>query len=481
MIPSVADGVRAIRRRSPIETAARRLKLAAGRGGTIKATLGRWRRTIPSCSRGEIMRRWTVRLLIVAVVVGLAVAGGAALTVWWKQRATTKFITSPVSRGRVETVVNSTGTIKPVRTVSVGAFVSGPISEVNVDFNSKVRAGWWFGPATVLARIDPKLLQAAVDRDQAALEAQEADLARVGALRDQAKNNYDRARNLAAVNKDYLSDTEMDQYKFALQTAEAQVKLSAASVKQAKAQLQNSKENLGYTKITSPEDGIIIERKVDPGQTVAASFQTPELFTLGLEMDKHMYINASVDEADVGLIHEAQKLGSTVTFTVDAYPGDLFEGKINQIRLNSTTTQNVVTYPVIIEAPNPDLKLMPGMTANLSFQVEAKAGVLRVPAAALRFVPLSALVRPEDRHHVEGLPTVDPNTAPPADAGTAADKAGKAKGRHDRHVWVRDGDLLRAVPVTLGLLDYQNAEVVRGQLVEGQDIVTGIDNGLGPR
>ena len=187
-----------------------------------------------------------------------------------------------------------------------------------------------------------------------------------------------------AVNKDYLSDTEMDTYYFARITAEAQVKLSEASVLQAEAQVKNSRDNLGYTRIRSPEDGVVIERKIDPGQTVAASFQTPELFTIGVEMEKHMYVYASVDEADVGLIRDAKDQSRPVSFTVDAYPGDLFEGKIYQIRLNSTTTQNVVTYPVVIEAPNPGLKLMPGMTADLTFQVESKENVLRVPAAALR-------------------------------------------------------------------------------------------------
>src|SRR5207244_7231919 len=135
-------------------------------------------------------------------------------------------------------------------------------------------------------------------------------------------------------------------------------------------------------------------------------FQTPELFTIAPDMDKHMFVYASVDEADIGLIRSAQEHGRAVKFTVDAYPGDLFAGQVHQIRKNSTTTQNVVTYPVVIEAPNPDLKLFPGMTANITFQIEAREGVLRVPAAALRFVPLPAYVHPEDRHYVEAHPVV---------------------------------------------------------------------------
>jgi len=225
-------------------------------------------------------------------------------------------------------------------------------------------------------------------------------------------------------------------------------------------------------------DGIVIERKVDPGQTVAASFQTPELFIIAPDMDKHMYVYASVDEADIGQIRAAQERGQVVKFTVDAYPGDLFEGKIHQIRKNSTTTQNVVTYPVVIEAPNPDLKLMPGMTASLTFQIERKESVLRVPSAALRFVPLPAQVRPEDRRHVETAPPIQTDGSKKS---KATDKADQSHKRHHRIVWVKDGELLRAVPVTLGLIENQFAELVEGELTEGQEIVTGTESGATPR
>ena len=265
----------------------------------------------------------------------------------------------------------------------------------------------------------------------------------------------------------------MDQFHFTRLTYEAQLNLALASIKQAEATLKNSEANLEYTEIRSPEDGVVIERKVDPGQTVAASFQTPELFTIALEMDKHVYVYASVDEADIGLIRDT-KLGGlagqthliaqcmaaralapvgvavsssiqvgaaarvtefvatavggrAVKFTVDAYPGDLFEGRVFQIRMNSTTTQNVVTYPVIIEAKNPDLKLMPGMTANISFQIETKEDVLRVPAAALRFVPQPSQVRPEDRQYVE-VPTSPSEGGPKRTAGEKAEQSRSASG-----------------------------------------------------
>ncbi len=225
-------------------------------------------------------------------------------------------------------------------------------------------------------------------------------------------------------------------------------------------------------------DGIVIERKVDPGQTVAASFQTPELFVIAPDMEKHMFVYASVDEADIGMIRSAQEHGKVVNFTVDAYPGDLFEGKIHQIRKNSTTTQNVVTYPVVIEAPNPNLKLLPGMTANITFQIESKEKVLRIPAAALRFVPLAAQVRPEDQYHIEAIP------ATPVDGSkksSADEKAEQSRKRHQRIIWIKDEVLLRAVPVTLGLIQNQFAELLTGDLKEGDEIVTGIETATAPR
>jgi HlyD family secretion protein len=412
------------------------------------------------------MGRVLKRLLILGVLVGLAAGATVQVRSWWRQRSVPKYLTALVSRGQVETVVNSTGTVKPVLSVSVGAFTSGPIAKVHVDFNSVVKKD------QVLALIDPRLLEAAVERDRAALETQKADLKRVEALLQQAKNNEKRARQLLAINKDYLSDTDMDQFYFTRLSYEAQIKLGQASIQQAEANLKNSEANLGYTKILSPVDGIVIERKVDPGQTVAASFQTPELFIIAPEMDKHMYVFASVDEADIGQIRAAQERGWAVKFTVDAYPGDLFEGKIAQIRKNSTTTQNVVTYPAVIEAPNPHLKLLPGMTANITFPIEAKKDVLRVPAAALRFVPLPAQVRPEDRHYVEALPNgrVDAGTK-----RTAGEKADLARKRRRRLVWAQDGESLRAVPVALGLIDHQFAELLDGELTDGEALVTGME------
>jgi HlyD family secretion protein len=411
--------------------------------------------------------RW---VLILGVLAGVGVAVTASARSWLQQSATPEYLTAAVSRGRVETVINTTGTVKPVRSVSVGAFTSGPIAEIYVDFNSAVKKG------DLLARIDPKLPAAMLDRDKAALDVQKADLARVEALLLQARRNEARARKLKGVNKDYISDTEMDQFYYTLLQNEAQRKLAVASVAQAEATLKNSQANLDYTEIRSPVDGIVIERKVDPGQTVASSFQTPELFIVAPDMAKHMHVFANVDEADIGMIRAAHASGRVVKFAVDAYPGDLFEGKIYQIRKNSTVTQNVVTYPVVIEAANPDLKLLPGMTATLSFQIDAKEDVLRVPAAALRFSPPPAQVRPEDRHLVE------PSASGPSGAQrSAGEKAELSRQRQRRLVWVADGELLRAVPVTLGLIENRYAELLGGDLALGQAVVTGTESAFPPR
>jgi HlyD family secretion protein len=418
------------------------------------------------------MRRLLRWLLILGVLIGGIAWLGAGTKSWLDQRSVPKYVTAKVSRGRVATVVTSTGTVKPVLSVSVGAFTSGPIAKVNVDYNAVVKKD------QVLAVIDTRLLEAAVERDQAAIDTARADLQRVKALLKKAENDEKRARQLMAINKEYLAETDFDNFYFTRLSLEAQVKLGEASVKQAQANLKNSEANLGYAKIISPVDGVVIERKCDPGQTVAASFQTPELFIIAPDMNKHMYVYASVDEADIGQIRAAQKRGQEAQFTVDAYPGDLFKGHIHQVRNNSTTTQNVVTYPVIIKVPNPELKLMPGMTANITFPIEAKEGVLRIPAAALRFVPLAAQVRPEDRHHVEA-----PAAAPlPETRKTSADeKAEQARKRYQRIVWVKDGDHLRAVPVTLGLIENQYAELLGGDLAEGQEVVTGTDTGAAAR
>jgi HlyD family secretion protein len=418
------------------------------------------------------MRRWLIRFVILAVVIGGLIGISIPIKTWVEKSQVPKYLTSAVSRGRVETVVNSTGTVKPVRTVSVGAFTSGPIATVNVDYNSVVKED------DVLAVIDDRLQRASVDAGQAAVDSQKADLERIKALLEQARNNEQRAIKLQEISKDYLSPTEMDNYHFTTLSFEAQYRLSQASIKQAEANLKNQKDQLGYTKVKCPADGVVIERKVDPGQTVAASFTTPEMFTIGLEMDKHMHIYASVDEADIGMVQTAWEQKRPVRFTVDACPDVLFEGHVHQIRLNATTTQNVVTYPVVIETDKPDPRLKPSMTANISFEIESKDDVLRIPAAALRYIPLPYQVREEDKHFLEVIPVSSSETAPKR---SASEKVEQAKKRQHRHVWVKDGDKLRAIPVTLGLIDAQFAEILEGDLADGQALVIGTESLLAPR
>jgi len=412
------------------------------------------------------MKRLLLWLLIPAALVGVGLAAVGPAKSYLRLRNLPHFRTAEITRGPVESVVNSTGTIKPVRSVSIGSFASGPISEILVDFNSVVKAN------DLLAVVDPRLMQANVDRDRAALETQRAEVARIEALLQQSRNNEERAKRLQALNKDYLSDVEMDQYHFTRMAHEAQLTLAKATISQAEASLKNSLQYLDYTQIRSPVDGIVIERKVDPGQTVASQFQTPELFIIAPDMEKHMHVFASVDEADIGLINEAQRRDQPVRFTVDAYPDELFEGKIFQIRKNSTTTQNVVTYPVVIEAPNPELKLLPGMTATISFQIDAKDDVLRVPTSALRYFPLPAHVHPDDRKYLEGTVFTTPENGATLSAG---EKAALARNRQKRIVWIQDGEWLRAVPIVVGLFDNQFAELVDGELKEGQSLVIGAD------
>ncbi len=406
---------------------------------------------------------------IAAVLLGGLCALSIPLGAYLQERRRVNYREAEVTRGRIVAVVNATGTVKPVRLVNVGAFVSGPIKEVYVLHNDEVKKG------DKLALIDPLIYDAAVDRDQAALDSRIADVDRAQALLDQAANDLDRANKLRAVNASYLSDSELDQFRFNYKSLQAQYKLAKAAVIQAKAQLANSLANKDYTVILSPEDGIVIDRKVDPGQTVAASFQTPDMFVVAPDMRKEMWVFANVDEADIGLIREAKDSNQPVRFTVDSYPDDLFTGRIGQIRQSATTTQNVVTYPVIVAAPNPDLKLMPSMTANLSFQLREKDKVLRVPNAALRFFPVRDQVRPEDRYLLDTKVAVQGEAEDQTDSKRSAEeKAEMRKKRHKRHVWVVDGDHLRAVEIVTGLSDNNNTEVVSGELLQGQKVVTGI-------
>ena len=419
------------------------------------------------------MRTWIIIALIILVPGGLITLAAPHVRAYWKERNRTKYREVEVKRGDIEVIKNSTGTVQPVLRVQIGTFVSGPITELLVDFNDKVKKG------QLMARIDPRIYKASVSRDKASLATAKANVAKAKALLEQARNDEKRAEALREINEEYLADTTMDQYKFNRMSLEAQLEIAEASVQQAEANLSNSEINLGYTEIKSPCDGIVIDRKIDEGQTLAAQFTTPELFVVAPDMEKEMYLYASVDEADIGYIRDAERRKQPVEFTVDAYQEDLFKGTVYQIRMNPTTLQNVVTYPVVVKAPNTDLKLMPGMTASISFQVEERKDVVRIPNAALRFYPKPSQVRPEDKEILEG-DTEEKKPEEAEDSGvvqsrSAADVVEAGKKRHKRHVWVVDGDFLRAIEITIGTSGNKFSELIEGDVKPGDKLVSGVE------
>lgn len=414
------------------------------------------------------MRRWLKLLVILAVIGGGIAAGYGPAMKYWKQRTAPKWKTEKVDRGDVIFEVNSTGTVKPVLSVIVGSFVSGPIDQCLVDFNDEVKKG------DLLATIDTRLYAANVARDEASLATRQAEVARVKAQLQQAINDFKRAEKLRAINKDYLSDTEMDQYRFNRMALEAQLKVAEKGVETAKATLANSRANLEYCEIRSPVDGVIVDRKIDPGQTLAAAFQTPELFVVAPDLRKEVHIFAEVDETDIGRIRDAAEREQPVRFQVDAYPEEIFVGKIQQIRLSSAETQNVVTYPVVVSASNAELKLLPGMTATLSFQIEHKKDVVRIPNSALRFYPEKEWVRPEDQPLLEGRSSSNSNDEETDDSQfSVTERVTAYRKRHKRHVWVKDGDKLRAIEVRVGISDHRYTEVTDGKIKPGDQLVVG--------
>lgn len=417
------------------------------------------------------MRTLAVITVILVVLGGIGAASYQPAMRYWQERSAPKWRMAEVAQGDIVSVVNATGSIKPKLQIAVGSFVSGPIDPdfPIADFNQEVKKG------DLLAKIQETIYRANVDRDEANLSSREADVARAEALLQQAKNDVGRAEALRAENEQYISQAEMDRVVFGRDSLAAQVELAKAAVKQARAQLAFTAAQLEYTNIVAPEDGTIINRKIDPGQTVAAQFQTPEMFVLAPDMRKEMYVHASVDEADIGLISEAKKQSLPVSFTVDAYPDDLFTGTIQEIRLSSATAQNVVTYPVVVSAPNPDLKLLPGMTASISFEVERREGVLKVPNSALRFFPQAQHVREEDKKLLEGRQDDKEQESQVSETGlAAAERAEARRKRSRRHVWVVDQFKLRAIEVQVGLSDSRFTELVSGALKLGDKLVIGL-------
>ncbi len=406
-----------------------------------------------------------------------------------------KFRTVKVARGEISTIVTATGTINPVITVMVGSQVSGTIKFLYADFNSSVKQG------QVIAQIDPAIFQAQVDQARANVLNNQANVLNVQSNLKNIQASVVKAevavedtkrtleRNRPLVEKKVIAqavfDTAQTNYdsavaqveaaKAQLESAKAQIESSKAQVEQSKAALKLAETNLGYTTIRSPVNGIVISRNVDVGQTVAASLQAPTLFTIAKDLTK-MQVDTNVSEADVGRI----EVGQDATFTVDAYPEKIFRGKVSEIRNAPTTVQNVVTYDVVIQVDNKELKLKPGMTANVSVLVEHKEGVLKVTNAALRFRPESA-PSPSAGKPAGGLSgegKVDRGGGKPVTGGEkGADRRGEGgqnkagEGRPGR-VWIASAEGKPVpVPIVLGITDGTFSEVVSGDLKEGTEII----------
>lgn len=359
------------------------------------------------------------RTLVIA-----AVAAIAALAVWLlsggKKEEKITFDTAAVAPANIMNSITATGTIEPVTSVTVGTQVSGIVSKLFVDYNSVVKKG------QVIAELDKTNLMSQLNTAKTQLATAQSQL-------NYQTANYKRYKTL--FEKGLVAADDFDNAKLSYTQAKEQVV-------SAKEEVQRAQTNLGYATITSPIDGVVLSKSVEEGQTVAASFSTPELFTIAQDLT-NMQVVADVDEADIGDVKE----GERVTFTVDAYPDDTFEGEVKQVRQEATTTNNVVTYEVVISAPNADLKLKPGLTANVTIYTAERKGVLSVPSKALRFTP--------QKETVGKMKIVD---------------VANAKNK----VWTIEGNSIVAHKVNIGMTDGTNTQIVGG-IAEGTKVITGLN------
>jgi HlyD family secretion protein len=419
---------------------------------------------------------------IVLVVLLIGLAGGAGVYFWnHSGRSSTMFRTATVNRDDLLVTIGATGTVEPQDVIDVGAQVAGKIEYFGkgpngkpVDYGSPVEKG------TVLAHIDDSLYKADLDQADAQLEQakanvlrSQADLEQMKSKLHQAENNWKRAKELGPSRA--LSATDYDSYEAAYETAKATVTVGEATVVQAqKSVLQTEavrtrfKTNLDYCTIISPVNGVIIDRRVNIGQTVVASLNAPSLFLIAADLKK-MQVWASVNEADVGSIQP----GQSVSFHVDAYPNRTFHGTVGKIRLNASMTQNVVTYTVEINTDNSDGKLLPYLTANVLFEIAQQKNILMVPNSALRWTPSLEQVVPEARQFLLNREQSKPPTTRKAPRG-AGNIPGAAK---QGMIWVKEGSLVRPMEVTAGLTDGTMTEIKAGNLKEGIEIVMGESEG----
>ena len=376
------------------------------------------------------------------------------------------YVTTAVDRGDIADVVGATGVLQAVTTVQVGSQVSGTIGSLGADFNSVVKKGH------VIARLDPSLFEARLAQAEANLAAARANVERSKASIDDARQKFDRAKELAAEN--LLPPSDLDSAKAAYDSAIAQDRANRAAVRQAEAAVNQARVDLEHTVIAAPIDGVVLARNVDVGQTVAASLQAPTLFVIANDLTQ-MQVNASIDEADIGRV----RVGQGASFRVDAYPDQVFSGKVQQVRLQPVTNQNVVTYNTIIAVKNEDLRLMPGMTATVSLAVETRNDALRLPTAALRFRPEGF----EDTRAARrgggsagGASNAGGQGRPAGGAGRGPGLGGDARepGRPGLVFVLGSDDVPKATRVRLGLSDGRVVEALSG-VEEGALIVTALD------
>lgn len=378
-------------------------------------------------------RRWIVVTASAAVVALLA-----ASIVAWRAHSepAPQYQTVAVSRGTVAPSVTSSGTVNPVTTVQVGTYVSGVIDSIACDFNTRVEAG------QLCATIDPRPYQVALDQASANLGMARAQLDKDRAALAYAKLIYE--RNADLLRRGIVSQETVDTARNVHDQAATQIALDQATIAQHEAALRAARINLGYTRIVSPVSGTVVSRNVTQGQTVAASFQTPTLFLIAADLTR-MQVDTNVSESDIGRVAQ----GNPATFTVEAWPDRRFRGSVAQVRQAPQTVQNVVTYDVVVAVANPELRLKPGMTASVRIVTAQADQVLRVPDQALRYQPSSA-------------------PRAPAAAASAASAPGQGK---PAHVWVLDRGRPRQVPVVVGLDDDDYAQIVGGDLREGEPVI----------
>jgi len=372
------------------------------------------------------------KIIILAIIAIVIIAAG--LFFYFRGNGkNTVYKTEKISRGEIKSIVTATGTVNAVTTVSVGTQASGTIKKLFVDYNSQVKKG------QLLAQIDPSTFQSQVDQAMANLSMAKANVEKAAVATVDARRTFQRNKELFAQN--FIARSDLDTAETNFKSAEAQQKVNQSQVQQAQAALKISETNLQYTRIISPVDGTVISRSVDVGQTVAASFQTPTLFSIAQDLTK-MQFDTSVDEADIGKV----KSGQDVSFNVDAYPDTIFTGKVAVVRNAPITVSNVVTYDVVINVNNSELKLKPGMTANVSITIETHPDVLRIPNAALRFKP--------------------------SNVKEISEKTQGKQGAKGTKVWLLENGKPSPVRVTTGLSDGNYTEIIEGQIQSGQEIIT---------